>query len=244
MSATRCAQQQTTTISGELVDAFRGLDADLLLITDEHGRVVTGVGKLAGPPAGTSLRSLPALHSALFGQSTAADSAFGVLNLHGVPLEIAAVPVLVHGFPVGALVLGKRIDRILPADSCLRPRQVVASDALVLASSLEGAPAGSAWQPRWSRVDSTSATLVIGGEEYVAATLPLGLGQEGRPVNLYLLRSLNAAIVPIERALTRRFLVAGLLAVVLAGAGGAVLSRTTLLPLSRFVTFMESGTRD
>jgi signal transduction histidine kinase/ActR/RegA family two-component response regulator len=241
----RLRAQQTATVENEANSAFAGLGDDVLLITDDSGRVVTTVGNLRGPPAGTSLRSLPAVYAALFGQSGSPDSAFGVLDRRGAPpVEIAAVPILVHGFPVGALVLGRRVDRIVriaPASSFLGTHAVVASDR-VLASSLEGAPAGSAWHPQTLSLPRGASALAIAGEDYVTAIVPLGLGQEGRPVNLYLLRSLNAAIGPVERALTWQFLLAGILAVVLVGAGAAALSRTTLLPLSRFVNFMQSGT--
>jgi signal transduction histidine kinase/ActR/RegA family two-component response regulator len=241
----RLRAQETATIEHEASGAFAGLGDDLLLITDDSGRVLTTVGSLPGPAAGTSLRSVPAVYAALFGQSGSPDSAFGVLDRHGVPpIEVAAVPILVHGFPVGALVLGRRIDRLVriaPADSRLGTRAVVASDR-VLASSLEQAPAGSPWHPLAPSLSRGTSALAIAGEDYVTAIVPLGLGQEGRPVNLYLLRSLNAAVGPVESALTWQFLVAGMLAIVLVGAGGAALSRTTLLPLSRFVNFMQSGT--
>ena len=233
---------RVATIKQQVDEAFRELDADLLVITDDSGQVVTSASTVPGPSNGSSLRSLPAVQSALFGQSASADSAFGVLSPNGLPLDVVAVPLLVHGFPVGALILGKRIDRIVPPDSSLDTHEIVASGGRILASNLSRLPARAGWQPRWSPGLGAAGTLAIGDEEYVAATLPLGATQEGHPVDLYLLRSLTAAIDPIDATLTERFLVAGLLAVVLVGGGGALLSRTTLRPLSRFVGFMQAGT--
>ncbi|MGH7593510.1 MAG: response regulator, partial [Gemmatimonadales bacterium] len=233
--------QRVATITRAVARTFQGLDVDLLVITDDSGRVVTVAGN-PGPTVGSSLRSLPAVRSALFGQRTVVDSAFGVLDGQGVLIEIAAVPILIKGFAVGGLLLGARVDRMMPADAQFETRRVVASDRMVLISSLESAAVGTRWRPQWSPANGTGATLVIGGEDYVTATLSLGAGQDGRPVHLYLLRSLTAAIDPVEAALTRRFLLAGLLATLLAGAGGAALSGTTLRPLARFVTFVQSGT--
>jgi two-component system cell cycle sensor histidine kinase/response regulator CckA len=235
------AEQGLRTIDHEIHIAFEGVDADLLVITDPAGVVLAQTGTVEGPPPGFSLDQSPAVHSALHGDVAVPDSLVGVLTAGAVPVEIAAVPVLVDGFPIGALLLGRRVDRIARADTTAGTAAVIASETQVLASSLRDMPVGSIWRPRLSRVDNGMATLTLQGTEYVTATVPIGRRENGRPVVLFLVRSLEAAIGPIEASLTRQFLLAGLLAIGLVGAGGAVLSRTTLRPLSDFVSFMESA---
>jgi signal transduction histidine kinase/CheY-like chemotaxis protein len=234
--------QRLATIQEAVQDAFDGSDADFLLITDDSGRTVTSVSRSGSRSGAVSLASVPAVHSALFGATDSPDSALGVLTIGGALLESAAVPILEGGFPVGAVVLGERINRFVPIDPGMASGEIVASDEQVLASSLAGAPAGSSWNPSWLRVGDNQHDLIVAGEEYVTATLPLGSGENARPVDLYLVRSLSAAVDPIRVALTQRFVAAGFLAVLLIGVGGVVLSRTTLRPLSRFVAFMQSGT--
>ncbi len=234
--------ERLATIDGALGSAFDGLGVDLILITDDSGRVLTARSDSGSPLIGSSLRSLPALRSALYGTSTSADSTYGVVQVGGAPIELAVVPLLVHQFPVGALVLGKRLDHIVPVDATADTRQIVSSGGLVLASTLSQLPVGSRWKPRESHGSSRSATTRVGGEDYVAASLPLGYGLDGESVELVLMRPLLAAIQPIKAELKWRFLSAGLLAVLLIGIGSVALSHTTLRPLGRFVRFMQAGT--
>src|SRR5207302_139520 len=80
------------------------------------------------------------------------------------------------------------------------------------------------------------------GADFVTAPLPLGLDPAGRPVALYLLQPLDRALSPLTRALRFNFLLYGGLAVLLAGLGGGLVSRSLLAPLRAFVRFMRTVT--
>src|SRR5262249_19758691 len=110
---------------------------------------------------------------------------------------------------------------------------------VVLASTLPGAAAVARWE--LPHEAGSSARLQMGGEEFVAVTLPLGATESGAPATLYLLRSETAALRPILRSLGFTFLLGGILAVLLVAAATVVVTRTTVRPLSRFVAFMQSG---
>ena len=80
----------------------------------------------------------------------------------------------------------------------------------------------------------------IGGEDFVMAALPLGVAPGGEPVTLYLLHTLSAALDPVNDLMRLNFLLYACIAVLLAGAGAALVSRSLLAPLRSFVGFMES----
>jgi signal transduction histidine kinase/ActR/RegA family two-component response regulator len=230
------------TIQREAERIFQDLDRELLVVTDEGGQVVASIGPPGTPSRGESMLRLPAVRAALLSDPTTSDSAFGVLRGRGAALSVGAVAILVDGFPIGALLLGERVDSILP-----RPRApgdtrgVVTAGGVVVASSLDQAPTGSRWEALSSNQADSTSVLRLGGEDYITASLPLGRGEDGRPVVLYLMRSLTASVGPISSSLARRFVFAGVVAVVLVGAGGALVSRSALRPLSRFVAFLRAG---
>src|SRR5262249_39261821 len=210
------------------------------VVTDDHGRVLAAVGSGTTPRPGEDLWRLPAVRHALSGDSVTADSGFGVLRVGDVPLQAGGVAIVLEGYPIGALVLGERLDRGLARLEVARgTHAVVAAGDVVLASTLPGAAAGARWE--LPHEAGSSARLQMGGEEFVAVTLPLGATESGAPATLYLLRSETAALRPILRSLGFTFLLGGILAVLLVAAATVVVTRTTVRPLSRFVAFMQSG---
>ncbi len=230
------------TIQREAEKIFADLDRDLLLVTDEGGRVVASVGPAGRPVRGDSLMQFPALRASLLGDSVTPDSALGVLRAKGSLLSVGSVAILVDGFPIGGLMLGELVDSLLPrSDEPGGMRGVVTAGGVVVASTLGRAPPGTPWEFRSPGKDDSTSVLRLDGEDYVTASLPLGRGFDGRPVVLFLMRSLTASVTPISRSLAQRFLLAGVLAVVLVGAGGSLVSRSALRPLSRFVVFLRKG---
>jgi signal transduction histidine kinase/ActR/RegA family two-component response regulator len=231
------------TIQREAARLFEDLHRELLIVTDDSGRVVASSGPGA-PRRGQSMLALPAVRYALQSENSTADSAFGVLSAttSGDPMQVGCVPILMDGFPIGALMLGERVDSLLPRPtSPADTRGVVTAGGLVVASTLNRAPVGARWETPVLGAAGSASLIWLGGEAFVSVNLPLGLGNDGHPVVLYLMRSLTASVAPITHSLARRFLLVGALAVLLVGAGGALVSRTTLRPLSRFVAFIRSG---
>jgi signal transduction histidine kinase/ActR/RegA family two-component response regulator len=70
--------------------------------------------------------------------------------------------------------------------------------------------------------------------------MTLGRNPAGDRVSVFLLRPLSQTLRPLYRRLLLSFLACGLVAVVLAGAGAGVVSRSLLGPFRNFVGFMES----
>ncbi|HMC82931.1 MAG TPA: hybrid sensor histidine kinase/response regulator, partial [Candidatus Polarisedimenticolia bacterium] len=125
----------------------------------------------------------------------------------------------------------------------LRSDVLIARADRVLESTLPAAPAGSGVPEALSQLSGEGQApdlLRLGGEEYVAASLSLGLGPDGRPVRLVLLQSLSRAVSSAGRSLLLAVLACGGLASILAGFVGWRVSRSVLDPLKRFVDFVRS----
>ena len=231
-----------TTIQREVQRIFNDLNRDLLVVTDENGRVLVSVGRQGAPRAGEDLTGLPAVRYALTADVATADSGFGILQREGVPIQVGCVAIVLDGYPIGVLVLGERLDSVMPRlDVSAGAHALVTAGNRVLASTLDRVGVGTRWTARAEGSTGLVGRIRIAGEDYVAATVPLGSTEGGATATLYMVRSLTSSLRPIERSLGRSFLIAAVLAVLLVGAGGVVVSRTTLRPLERFVAFMRSG---
>jgi len=215
------------TIQREVARLFADLDRDLLVVTDDSARVLAAVGRsgrAGGAPRMGDVVTLPAVRYALTADSATADSGFGVLRARdgSAPFQVGSVAILLDGYPIGVLVLGERLDRVLP-----RFASSPATEAVVTIGDSVVAPTGGSSRR--------------GNPDFVTARVPLGLADDGRPASLELARSVTASLHPLTTALGRSFMLAGLLAVVLVGGGAALVSRTTLRPLARFVSFLRAG---
>ena len=227
------------TIQREVGRIFGDLGRDLLMVTDDSGHVLAAVGPAGLPRKGDIVR-LPAVRYALTSDSATADSGFGVLRAGAgnPPFQVGCVAILLDGYPIGVLILGERLDRLLPRFATPGTHAVVTLGDTVALSTLDAAPVGSIWT---FSVRPAGEVNRLGGNEYVTASVPLGLDAATRPATLYLARSVTAALNPLAGALGRSFLVAGILAVLLVGGGAAFVSRTTLRPLASFVSFLRAG---
>ena len=215
------------TIQREVERLFAGLDRDLLIVTDDSGRVLAAVGRggrAGGAPGKGDVVTLPAVRYALTADSATADSGFGVLRSRdgGAPFQVGCVAILLDGYPIGVLILGERLDRVLPrfATSPVTEAVVTIGDSVVV--------------PR-------GGSSRRGDPDFVTASVPLGHTDNGSPATLELARSVAASLRPLTTALGRSFVLAGLLAVLLVTAGAVLVSRTTLRPLARFVSFLRAG---
>jgi signal transduction histidine kinase len=223
------------TIQREVERVFADLDRDLLVVTDDSGKVLAVVGTTGetgetgntGVPQKGEVVTLPAVRYALTADSARADSGFGVLRSRGggVPFQVGCVAILLDGYPIGTLILGERLDRVLP-----RFATSPGTEALVMIGDSLVAPLG--------------AISRRGSDDFVTASVPLGLADNGRPATLELARSVTASLNPLTGTLGRSFLIAGLLAVLVVAGGAALVSRTTLRPLARFVSFLHTGTAE
>ena len=233
------------TIQRELEVIFADLDHELLVVTDENGNVLAAAGRGAAVTR-KNLYDLPAVRHALIADTITADSSFGVLrrNERGGEglLQVGCVAIMVGGYPVGVLILGERLGRLLPALTEVHATQAIVTVGNdVLLSTAPAAAKGSTWTaPAGSGRQSAWRTR-LGDDDYVGTTLSLGLADNGQPARMHLVRSLSASVVPMISELGRSFLLFGVLAVLLAVIGAAAVSRTSLRPLANFVKFMRSG---
>ncbi len=234
------ADAQQATLEREVRKLAADIGRDLLVITDEGGRVLASAGRSATLPRGKALMALPAVASALSTDSTSVDAAFGVLTVGGSLMQVSSVPVLLNGFPVGALVLGDRLDRLLASVNGGSSASVLVERGRILQSSVPALPVGLPWS-RPAQATGRPSAVTVGDDELLTAEIPLGRTIEGEPITLHLLQSLSAALRPFENGLRSRFLIGGLLAVVLVALFTASVARRSLRPLNEFVDYLRAG---
>ena len=235
------------TVRRELERLAPDLGHDLVATTDEQGHlfavyVAPGADARAPdePPAGADLSPLSAVRHALDpaldgGRS---DLYLSVLRDGSGYYHVAAAPIVLDGFTIGTALLGQRLD-----EAHLRTLQrtfggdlLITAAGQVVASTLPGIS-----RPTLAALAGDTAADVrphpvqIGDVEYEVAALPVGTTQQGAPVRLTLLQAVTPTLQRATRALLVEFLLCGLIAVVLAGGGAALLARSLLGPLEAFV---------
>ena len=232
-------------IEEELRPLSRRLDADLLLVTDDSGRVFATAGDRAVRVArGTSIAALPAIRHVLDPRARADTGELAVLRLGHTHLEVAAYPLVQDGFTLGSLVVAQRLDSaFLSAARSTSNADVVllAGSSVITASDPAFATAAVASSLADRGVDGRVSTVRFGNEEYVAAPVSLGDTQDGRTVRVWMLQPLTRAVAALMKPLRAVFLLYGAFAVLVAGLGAGLVARTVLRPVKRFVQYMRSG---
>ena len=233
------------TMEDELRNRLRTVEADLLLVTDDSGRVFAAASRSGAlVPRGTSLLALKAVRHVLDPTAPADSGDLAALRTETGDLEVAVYPIVQDGFTLGTLILGRRLDEAFiasaraasDADVVLTAGSAVlgASDSALSASDVAAQLAGHAH-------DSQPATVSLRGEDFVAAPLLLGETQNHDAVRLWMLQPLSRRIAALTRPLRADFLVYGAIAVLVTALGAAFVARTVLGPFHRFVRYMRSG---
>ena len=232
------------TATDELENSLRQVDADLLVATDDSGRVLAGAARRGmGVANGTSLLALPAVRHALDPRAPADSGALAVLRTETGYAQVAVYPIVQSGFTLGALVLGRRIDAGFAASQ----RAMADADIVVTAGreTIAASDSSAALAQLGPALDAhaggPAATIQIADSEYVAAPVLLGETQDRVPVRLWMLQPLSRRVAALVEPLRRRFLLYGALAVLVAAFGAAFVARTVLRPFRRFVEYMRSG---
>ncbi|MEP6494844.1 MAG: ATP-binding protein [bacterium] len=232
-------------IEEELGRLSQVVEADLLLVTDDSGRVFASAGPhAAAVPRGTSVASLAAMRLALDPNARADAGGLAVLRVGQAYIETAVYPLVQDGFTVGGLLVGERVDSAFVASArAASDADVVltAGKSIITATdrALAGASMGALLDAHAR--DSATTTIRLAGEEYVAAPVWLGETQEHEAVRLWILQPLTRTVAALTRPLRRVFLLYGALAVLVAGIGAVFTARTVLGPFQRFVRYMRSG---
>jgi len=230
-------QRETDRILGEL-------GKDLLVVTNDSGRVLAAAGRDPGrPAAGTELGALLTIRRALDPAAVIDSGNYGVLEFGGRYYQAASVPIVLAGFTIGTVTLGEQLDRtfVPRLREAFSGEIVVAGGGRVVSSTLPSAAPqdlASALPAAGNSANGTPRTVRIGREQFVAALLPLGSDQRAQPVTLYLLRSLTRAVAPLDRTMLLDLALYGSLGVLLVGLGAGLVARSALGPLRHFVGFM------
>jgi signal transduction histidine kinase/ActR/RegA family two-component response regulator len=220
---------------------LRDLGKDLLVVTNDRG-VVLAASELEGqgPATGADLAALPTVAHSLDPSADPDSASFAVLAFGERYYQAACVPIVQNGYTIGTLTLGEHLQPtfVNRLRESFDGEIVVATPGHVISSTLDGDL--SALATHASAARGPAEIIRLGAQEFVMASLSLGLNQLGRPVELYLLRSLTRAVAPLNRALLLDLALYGSLAVMLVGVGTGLATRSTLKPFRRFVQFMGS----
>jgi signal transduction histidine kinase len=200
------------TTQRELEDQLRNVGQDILVVVDQNGRVFAGAASDKTPPMKSmDLSALEAVRVVLDPMVRADTGVYGVLDVPPKSYSVAAVPLVAAGRTFGAILLGERIDSTYFA----RVKSLFDGNVVVAIGDDQPAAAG----------------------DVVSAPVSLGRNRDGKPVTLWLLQPVGAGA--LTRPILLQFLLYGLAAVILSGLGAALVARSMLHPLERFVGYMK-----
>ncbi len=233
------------TVEEQLREGLRSVNADLLLATDDSGRVIAEASSSGAPHPvrpGTNLRALGAVRHALDPNAPADTGSLAVLRADSGYVAAAVYPVTQGGFMLGALVIGKWLDaRFIGDVSTTSDAEVVlAAGPRVIGSSDASLRDAAATLPAVA-ASARATTLRLGGAEYVAAPVDLGETQMREAVRLWILQPLSPRVAVLMSPVRRDFMLYGAIAVLIAALGAMLVARTVLGPFKRFVQHMRSG---
>jgi signal transduction histidine kinase/ActR/RegA family two-component response regulator len=239
--------QRVRTVEDALREASATINKEILIVTDDRGRVVatTRADSATAGLAGADLSGMPAVRLAL-NPSAAADSGeLAVLRRPGSDLQVAVYPIVIDGFTLGALLVGDRLNAawVAATRAAFGGEVAVTVGTGVITSSLPGLTSGDvgALLASSHTAADSSGTAILGGQELVVAPMSLGHTQDGAAVDLWLMQPLSPAVRDLTNPLAAYFLGFGALAVLLAGLGTVLLTRSVLRPFDRFVSYMRQG---
>jgi signal transduction histidine kinase len=244
-TAGRSRTDLVNTMEDELRTRLRRVDGDLLLVTDDSGRVFAAAGSNGiTVPRGTNLTALGAVARALDPRAPADVGGLGVLRTDVGYYQVAAYPLVQAGITLGSLVLGRRLDSafIASARATSDAGVILTAGGTVVGAGDSIVDAAAAAPLLASRGTDTAAAVVrVRGADYVVAPVLLGETQAREPVRLWMLHPLTARVTALMRPLQTKFFVYGAFAVFVAAVGAAFTARTVLGPVKRFVGYMRSG---
>jgi diguanylate cyclase (GGDEF)-like protein len=219
-------------VTAALNGAVQRVDADIAVVLDASGQVLA---ISSGP------EPIPIAFPALVRQADKGGVARETVSANGITYEMVTIPLSRSGAPartwlsMGMALDGTRARRIGQLTGLhiafLSARD---TDAGVLGSSLAGMD-DSVLEGRRDELaaDSRAAFgLVVERVDYLAVQRPLLAGVSG--VTVLLLESLDSALAPY-RMLRLSVIALGLLALIIAVAGAAIVSRAMTLPIQQLV---------
>ena len=232
------------TVQQQLEKLVLESNKDILLVTDDSGRVFASAARRGIPvPVGTDLSRMREIRQGLDVRERITRGGLAVLRRGDGDYQVAVYPVELGGYTLGTLVLGERLDSsfVNAARAAFDGYVVVSIGNSIASGTFPGMKQGGA-HTLLAAPANEPTTLVIAGEEFVVAPVPLGETQDGAPVRMWLLQPLTRTVRALTRPLVQDFLVYGLAAVLFAALGAALLARSVLRPFDRFVRYLRDGT--
>src|SRR5919201_365998 len=233
------------TVERELANLVGRVDRDLLLITDDHGRIFAAAARGApAPRSGQDLSRMSAGHAAIDPASLSESGELAVYRTSMANYQVAVYPLVLDGYVIGSLLLGDRLDdgTVASARRTFDGEIVVTAGKSILVSTW---PVGDStiahFLPTAGPTLDSARILTYNGEDLVAAALDLGRTQDDETVALWLIQPVDRAVTALMRPLARDFTIYGVLAVLLAALGSGFAARSVLWSFRRFVSYMRSG---
>jgi signal transduction histidine kinase/ActR/RegA family two-component response regulator len=233
------------TVQRELSKLLGQVDHDLLVVTDNGGRVFAAAARGGPAPVrGTDLSASSAVRRALDPAAAADSGELAVFRVADVSYQSGVYPLVLNGFSIGTVLLGERLDEglLASARAVFGGEIVVKAGSTVLASTIPDA--GRDVSEALDRSDaerSARRSIRIAGTEFIGASLTLGQAQSGEDVRLWLLQPLDRTVEALGDPLRRDFILYGIIAIFLTAAGSGLAARSALTPVHRLVALMRSS---
>ena len=233
------------TVKRDLAKVLAGIGHDVLLVTDNEGRVFAGAARRGpAPPYGIDLSGVGAVRRVLDPAATADSGDLAVIRVGAMNYQAGVYPLVLDGYAIGAVLLGERLDAglVASARAAFDGEIVVTSGNTILASTITGGGTDLADRlARTRREQRLDRSVRVRNDEYIVASLSLGEAELGADVALWLLQPLDRTVQALSDPLRRDFVLYGVTAIILAALGSGLAARSALAPFRRFVTYMRSG---
>jgi sensor histidine kinase YesM len=238
-------EQLRRTVDNEANKLFTVLAADLLIITDNAGQILTVQSSPILPvPSGVTLSDQPSVINSLSSKPSDFVQAASIWRFKRKVYRIVSVPILLQDIVVGTLNTGFEISpSLVQAIKANTDSDVVFSaDGQIIASTLNRQQNESFLNyvredSRLTREPSLSqAEVVLSGETFLALKLVSG---ERSSASFVILNSIDRAMHGIMSGVKTTLVVIGLFSIFLATLLGWALSQSITKPLMTFVNFMD-----
>lgn len=238
-------EQLRRTVDNEANKLFTVLAADLLIITDNAGQILSVQSNPILPvPSGVTLSDQPSVINSLSSKPADFVQAASIWRFKQKVYRIVSVPILLQDIVVGTLNTGFEISpSLVQAIKANTDSDVVFSaDGQIIASTLNRQQNESFLNyvredSRLTREPSLSQSeVVLSGETFLALKLASG---ERSSASFVILNSIDRAMHGITSGVKTTLIVIGLFSIFLATLLGWALSQSITKPLMTFVNFMD-----
>jgi putative nucleotidyltransferase with HDIG domain len=225
----RTKDQLFATIANELEKLVDRVEADALVLVDEHQNTLASAGRLADRwPRGRPVNVINA--------GGYADHYDGVVHLADNTFRVVSVPLLVtNDTQIGTLFLATVLDRAYAnsLEQLSRTRIVIMTDGLMLASTLGPAPARE-FEAMMAQSTASDGVATLAGESYAYRRLfPIG------DTSFFALSSIDDAARPAMRSTMRNLAYIAAGATLLALFGSFWLAHQLTEPIGRLSNSLE-----